>query len=289
MINLQGFTSNVQDRRFLFFDINEEKYSLPELLNGLSKFTSFMQKWNVSADWIISTIEKDPQIKVNDLFDYTTVRTPFLTAEQGVYTEKWVNEDGRYYNKKTIYDVYVTSAQYVDLSLNILARHAMRFHFPTLFEGIMLFDGVRKYSPKVHDIKMTTLVADLEKITWDLGYPKLTVADLVQMMTGQVDKDVLTQKPRLKVYQDGNMFMSLAPTLEEENNAPSLYLNPSDFFNGDWDAVRNRKVVSIPYGETPADTQKWYDGKQVGAPYFDEENPIINAVKDIIINARKEN
>ena len=282
MINLQGFTSNIQDRRFIFFDINEEKYSLQELLNGLSIFTSFMQKWNVSADWIISVIEKDPQIKVNDLFDYTTATTPFLTAEKGVYTEKWVQNGGQYYKKTTNYDVYVTSAQYVDLSLNILARHAMQFHFPKLFEGIMLFDGVRKYSPKVHDVKSTTLVADLEKITWDLDYPKLTVADLVQMMTDQSKMDMLVQKPRLKVYQNGNMFMSLASTLEEENKVPSLYLEPSDFFNKDWNAVKNRHVFSIPGGKHIDGSSKWYDGKQMGAPYFDEENPIIKAVKDII-------
>lgn len=285
MINLKDFKSNVDGKNFIMFNIKETKFSLKELLDGFDSFKMFMNTYNVSLDWLIKAIENDPQINVNDLFDYTISKTPFLSDKNGVYTRKLINEGGNLHEEITHYDVYVTISQFYGLIFNRLARMAMKFHFPALFEKPFTFKA-RKYSEKVHEIKMDTLIKNVNKLlSCDFDYDDIMVSDLIDIMNG--NGDAMIDKSMFAIYgNDGNhIFLHLDQTKDYD----SLYLRPSDFFNGDWDAVKNRNVYSIKNGKDENGNTKWFNGKQMDAPYFDETHPLIKAVKDIIINARKEN
>jgi hypothetical protein len=54
-------------------------------------------------------------------------------------------------------------------------------------------------------------------------------------------------------------------------------MQASDFFNNDWNAVKERRIISVPL-EHPTPKNKWYDGKQ--GNYFAFDNDIVKMIKE---------
>ena len=122
MLMGNNYKSTIDGKNFIFFDIEKSSHTFLEMLNGFDVFRKFMPDFNVSAEWIEEQVKSDPHLNVNDFFDYTLFKTQFLEDEKGVCSTKF---DGDRL-VETYHNVYVTSAQFVSLRLNVLAEKAMK-------------------------------------------------------------------------------------------------------------------------------------------------------------------
>ena len=236
---------------FYIFKISDTDFTFTDLFNHF--YGKFMEKWNITADEVGRIVMNEPRLKESDFFDYTISPTPFLFKENALYSEKFVN------NGIVIvrYNVYVTNSQYDSTFLNIICQHIMRDRFPSLFEAPFAFEG-RKYPESVKNIEMNTLLKDIDMMDGcRLIGEELSVADLIDIIVnGNADK--MEMKPNWSVYEDGLIFIKVG---DEGDN--SVYLNISDLYNHDWQAVLDRHVYSIKM-----ENGEWYNGRQENAPYM---------------------
>ena len=254
MLTSDKYKSTIDGKNFIFFDIEKSSHTFLEMFNGFSVFRDFMSMFNVSAEWIGEQVKSDPHLNVNDFFDYTLFKTKFLEDENGVRSTKF--EDGRLV--ETYHNVYVTSAPFVSLSLNVLAVKAMKLHFPKMFEEP--FVEVTDIPDELKSISMDTRIGDFNTLE------DYTFGDIYDVIVNGKKNNVST---KFTIYGDGKIFIKVTDDY-------SLYLQASDFFNNDWDAVKKRRIFSVPL-EHPTPKNKWYDGKQ--GDYFAFDNDIVKMVK----------
>lgn len=254
MLLSNNYESTIDGKNFIFFDIEKSPHKFLEMLNGFDVFRKFMSNFNVSAEWIEEQVKSDPHLNVNDFFDYSLFETQFLENENGVCSTKY--EDGKLV--ETYHNVYVTHSQFVGLRLNVLAVKAMKLHFPKMFEEP--FVEVTDIPVELKHVSMNTRIADFNA----LG--DYTFGDIYDVIVNGKKNNVST---KFTIYADGFIFI-------EVTDDYSLTLQASDFFNNDWDAVKKRRIFSVPL-EHPTPKNKWYDGKQ--GDYFAFDNDIVKMVK----------
>lgn len=254
MILSDKYKSSIDGKNFIFFDIEKSSHTFLEMFNGFSVFRDFMSTFNVSAEWIEEQVKSDPHLNVNDFFDYTLGKTQFLEDKYGVCLTKF--EDGGFV--KTYHDVYVTSAQFVSLRLNVLAEKAMKAHFPKMFEEP--FVEVTDIPVELKRLSMDTRISDIDTLE------DYTLGDIYDVIVNGKKNNVST---KFTIYGDGWIFIKVTDDY-------SLTLQASDFFNNDWDAVKERRIFSVPL-EHPTPKNKWYEGKQ--GDYFAFGNDIVKMVK----------
>lgn len=259
MLLRDNYKSVIDGKNFIFFNIEKSPNTFLELLKGFSVFSDFMAMFNVSAEWIEEQVKSDPHLNVNDFFDYTFFKTPFLEDEKGICSTKF-DDDGKI--AKTYHDVYVTSSQFVSLRLNVLAVKAMKLHFPKMFEEP--FVEVTDIPVELKYVSMDTRVSDFDMIG---DYGDYTFGDIYDVIVNGKKNNVST---KFTIYADGWIFFKVTDDY-------SLTLQASDFFNNDWNAVKERRIISVPL-EHPTPKNKWYDGKQ--GDYFAFGNDIVKMVKE---------
>lgn len=256
MLLRDNYESVIDGKNFIFFNIEKSPHTFLELLKGFSVFKDFMAMFNVSAEWIEEQVKSDPHLNVNDFFDYTFFKTPFLEDEKGICSTKF-DDDGKLV--KTYYDVYVTYSQFVSLRLDVLAVKAMKLHFPKMFEEP--FVEVTDIPVELKYVSMDTRICDFNT----LG--NYTFGDVYDVIVNGKKNDVST---KFTIYGDGWIFYKVTDDY-------SLTLRASDFFNNDWNAVKERRIFSVPL-EHPTPKNKWYDGKQ--GNYFAFDNDIVKMIKE---------
>ena len=256
MLMGNNYKSTIDGKNFIFFDIEKSSHTFLEMLNGFDVFRKFMPDFNVSAEWIEEQVKSDPHLNVNDFFDYTLFKTQFLEDEKGVCSTKF---DGDRL-VETYHNVYVTSAQFVSLRLNVLAEKAMKAQLQKMFEEP--FGEVTDIPVELKRLSMNTRISDFETNTLE----DYTFGDIYDVIVNGKKNNVST---KFTIYGDGWIFIKV-------NDDYSLNLQASDFFNNDWDAVKKRRIFSVPL-EHPTKKNKWYDGKQ--GDYFAFDNDIVKMVK----------
>lgn len=255
MLLRDNYKSVIDGKNFIFFNIEKSHNTFLELLKGFSVFKNFMTMFNVSAEWIEEQVKSDPHLNANDFFDYTLFGTPFLEDEKGIRSTKF--EDGKLV--ETYHDVYVTCSQFVSLRLNVLAVKAMKLHFPKMFEEP--FVEVTDIPVELKRVSMDTRVSDFNT----LG--NYTFGDIYDVIVNGKKNNVST---KFTIYADGWIFYKVTDDY-------SLTMQASDFFNHDWNAVKERRIISVPL-EHPTPKNKWYDGKQ--GNYFAFGNDIVKMIKE---------
>lgn len=241
MLLRDNHKSVIDGKNFIFFNIEKSP-------------NTFLEMFNVSAEWIEEQVKSDPHLNANDFFDYTLFKTQFLEDEKGIRSTKF--EDGKLV--ETYHDVYVTYAKFVSLRLNALAVKAMKLHFPKMFEEP--FVEVTDIPDELKKLSMDTRVSDFDM----LG--DYTLGDIYDVIVNGKKNNVST---KFTIYADGWIFYKVTDDY-------SLTLQASDFFNNDWNAVKERRIFSVPL-EHPTPKNKWYDGKQ--EDYFAFNNDIVKMIK----------
>lgn len=256
MLLRDNYKSVIDGKNFIFFNIDKSPNTFLEMLKGFSVFRDFMAMFNVSAEWIEEQVKSDLHLNVNDFFDYTFTKTPFLEDEKGIRSTKF--EDDKLVEE--YHDVYVTSSQFVSLRLNVLAVKAMKLHFPKMFEEpfVEVTDDI---PDELKEVSMDTRVSDFNT----LG--NYTFGDIYDVIVNGKKNNVST---KFTIYGDGWIFF-------EVTDDYSLTLQASDFFNNDWNAVKERRIFSVPL-EHPTKENKWYEGKQ--GDYFAFDSDIVKKVKE---------
>lgn len=247
-------------------------YSLEYLLNNFYK--EFMQRFGISTHKFM-LICKKLSIPVSDLFEYSAFGGyGVLFKANAIYTEKWVSS---YYGGKyvtTYYDIYIVPNEFRSLALDKIAEYVALDKFPFL-------RGYTKYVKRFNDeisrldnITLNTNVSKLDDLV--LFENNITIADLYKLCKYKNYKDSFYHKSLVKVYENGNIFIELP-------NKGSLFLMYSDLVNKDVISILNRNVFSIPYYDEKGNQipQKWFEGKQEDAPYFD-----CDMVKDVLLRIR---
>lgn len=264
MKGLKNWKSNNKDNHYISFDITKSRYTFVELFNGL--FKEFMNRFNVSAEWVEDQFKKNPKINMNNLFDYASFTTNFLEEEDGVYTEKWERINGNYTKRITYHSVYITSYVYASLTLNVLAELAMKLHFPKMFEKP--FTKMVKLSPSMLNLTMDTTINEFHMNTIGTNY---TFGDVFRIINDVKNGKTEDEKTIFIIYADGWVFV-------EVNDTYSVHFNVEDFFSKNWEDVKNKRLFSVPK-ENPKGNDKWYDGLQ--GDYFAFKNSdIVKLIKE---------
>lgn len=254
MLLRDNYKSVIDGKNFTFFKIEKSPNTFLELLKGFSVFSDFMAMFNVSAEWIEEQVKSDPHLNANDFFDYTLFKTQFLEDEKGICSTKCVDNE----LVKTYHDVYVTYSKFVSLRLNVLAVKAMKLHFPKMFEEP--FVEVTDIPDELKKLSMDTRVSDFNTLE------NYTFGDIYDVIVNGKKNNVST---KFTIYADGWIFYKVTDDY-------SLTFQASDFFNNDWNAVKERRIFSVPL-EHPTPKNKWYDGKQ--GDYFAFNNDIVKMIK----------
>lgn len=261
--------SNYDDwKRFSYFKSSECGFTLTELVKGTKEITEFCERFNVSSEWLVREVTENPLINEEDIFDYGVFKTPFLVGKKAVWTEKWVKEGSERKLRRCYHDVYVTTHQFADLTLNRIAESAIKHNFPWLFEKPFLTEA-RRFNEGFKKINMKTRLSDIEDMVDEIGWmDDYTLGDFLEALK---NPDEIVSKPAFAVYADGYIFVEL------EGSENALFLKSSDLVNKDWNAVLERKVYSIkkPNGG-------WFEGKQGDAPYFNLEDERIKKVMEML-------
>lgn len=255
-------------KRFSYFKSSECGFTLAELVKGTKEITEFCERFNVSSEWFVGEVTENPLIKEEEIFDYGVFKTPFLVEKNAVWTEKWVKEGSERKLRRFHHDVYVTTHQFADLTLNRIAESAIKHNFPWLFEKPFLTEA-RRFNEGFKKINMKTRLSDIEDMIDEIGWTdNYTLGDFLEALK---NPDEIVSKPAFAVYADGYIFVEL------KGSENALFLKSSDLVNKDWNAVLERKVYSIknPNGG-------WFEGKQKDAPYFNLEDERIKKVKEML-------
>lgn len=267
-IMIGNFKSTVKGHNFILFDIKKSNHDFIELINGFSTFTEFMERFHVSAKWIEEQFINNNRIDMNDLFDYSIIKTNFLVEKNGVYYERCKIIEGKPFTKKEYYDVYVGVSRFASLTLNVLAGMAMRKHYPKMFEKP--FTKTVEFDQSILDLTMDTNV-----VKWcnsNLESKRYTFGDIFKLVNDVKEGVNGKEVSQFTIYADGSVFIPI-------NGDYSAYFNASDFFNKDWDSVLNRHIFSVP-NEHQTKENKWYKGKQ--GDYFAFKNSeLIKKIKEI--------
>lgn len=266
----------ITDRNFnpYRFELGDD-YSLEYLLNNFDSYKEFMQRFGISTHKFM-LICKKLSIPVSDLFEYSAFGGyGVLFKANAIYTEKWVSSyhGGKYVT--TYYDIYIVPNEFRSLALDKIAEYVALDKFPFL-------RGYTKYVKRFNDdakellnnITLDTNVSKLDDLV--LLENNITIADLYKLCKHKEYKDSYYHKSLVKVYENGNIFIELP-------NKGSLFLTYNDLVNNDIVSILNRHVFSIPYYDEKGNQipQKWFEGKQEDAPYFDCE-----MVKDVLLRIR---
>ena len=251
MQDLNDYKST-SDNHYIFFDLKDVKFTLAELFGYF--FKGFIERFNFIGDFdetlrrCLHIIETEPQnVMPIDLFEYCTYGVngnPYLVAKDGVYKEKWVPLVGGGASlHKTYYDVYLTKNSCASVHLNYMAERLFFMAFPTL-RTLPVFNVVEnKYPECVKKITRNTPVKELDKI---LDYQfdfesKLTVGDLVELVTNPSLMEQKEPKSLFTIYADGNIFLTLTPDYKTgDDKHKCLNLKAEDFIERDWNAVISR-------------------------------------------------
>lgn len=252
-----------------FVNVDELQYTRLELLNELETFQNFCRIWRISIAKLLAIIN-ELAITDSSLFEYSTYGgKPYslLIQKDALYAHK-VERDGwgNCRMKEVFYDLYIVANQFVSLAFNRIAEYIVKERFPFLYKKPFTtrkprFDeNVIKAFPK-KNIRMRDIK------TYELG--DMTIEDFVRSYTNPSYMHTTVELSNVVVYSEGQIYL----TLEGEH---SLYLNFDALMDKNWKAIENINVHSIPLGNN-----KFYDGAQKDAPYFN--HPLINKLKEIIM------
>lgn len=266
MKGLKNWKSNNKDNHYIGFNITKSRYTFVELFNGFSQYKEFMNRFNVSAEWVEEQFKNNPRININNLFDYAIFKTDFLEEKDGVYTEKWERVNVNYVKKTEFHSVYVTTYDYASLTLNVLAESAMRLHFPKMFEKP--FTKMVKLSPSMLNLTMDTTINEFHMDTIGTNY---TFGDVFRIINDVRNGKTENEETIFTIYSDGHVFCKV-------NDSYSVHFNVEDFFSRNWEDVKNKRLISVPK-ENPIGEDKWYDGLQ-GDYFAFKRSSIVKHIKE---------
>jgi hypothetical protein len=269
MKGLKNWKSHNKENNYISFNITKSRYTFVELFNGFEEFKEFMNRFNVSAEWVEDQFKKNPRINMNNLFDYTSYTTNFLEEEDGVYTEKWERINGNYVMRRENHSVYVTSYVYASLTLNVLAELAMKLHFPKMFENP--FTKMVKLSPSMLNLTMDTTINDFHMDTIGTNY---TFGDVFRIINDVMNGKTENEQTIFTIYSNGHVFCTV-------NDSYSAHFDVEDFFSKNWEDVKNKRVFSVPKENPPKNfpLDKWYDGLQ-GDYFAFKKSSIVKHIKE---------
>ena len=266
MKGLKNCKSTNKENNYIGFNITKSRYTFVELFNGFGEFKEFMNRFNVSAEWVEDQFKKNPRININNLFDYTIFKTDFLEEKDGIYTEKWEHINGNYVKKTEFHSVYVTTYDYASLTLNVLAESAMKLHFPKMFEKP--FTKMVKLSPSMLNLTMDTTINEFHMDTIGTNY---TFGDVFRIINDVKNGKTENEETIFTIYADGWVFVKV-------NDSYSAHFNVEDFFSRNWEDVKNKRLFSVPK-ENQTEKDKWYDGLQ-GDYFAFKKSSIVKHVKE---------
>jgi hypothetical protein len=241
------------------FNIENSRWTFLELFNGFTPFIEFMRMFRVSAEWVENEIKNDPHISLNELFEYTLNKTPFLEDKDGALVhERQKGIDGRLHTVHVKKNVYVNSCHSSYVVLHIIAEKAMKFHFPKMFEPP--FVKTVKINEEILNISMDMRIRDYK------GDSRATFKDIFDIINGEKTEETIT---KFAIYPTGEIFIQVTPDY-------SLSMVTFDFFIKNWTAVSKRNIFSVPK-ENPTPNDRWYEGEQ--GKYFAFKNEIVEEVR----------
>lgn len=266
MKGLKNCKSTNKENRYIGFNITKSRYTFVELFNGFGEFKEFMNRFNVSAEWVEEQFKNNPRINMNNLFDYTIFPTDFLEEKDGVYTEKWERINGNYVMKTEFHSVYVTTYDYASLTLDVLANLAMKLHFPKMFEKP--FTKMVELPQSILNLTMETTIDEFHMATIGTKY---TFGDVFRMINDVRNGKKESEETIFTIYSNGHVFCKI-------NDSYSAHFNVEDFFSKNWEDVKNKRLISVPK-ENPVGEDKWYDGLQ-GDYFAFKKSSIVKLIKE---------
>ena len=219
-------------------------------------------------DYFVKTLIMEYyQYYITRLVEYCTwggVNT-LLVKEKGLYTSRWV--DGQ--ETRKYFDVYVREDSGLKLLGSKIARFFLENKYPYIFKNLIFTDKVKPYADEcIFHIRRDTKLTDIEHIihTYSNNLYGLnceySVQDLIDVLEGNTKTSETKSKFSI-YYDDINNDVSIYLKLDTDI---SLTIPFNAIVEHKFDPIRKQILYNIPLGDN-----KFYNGLQEDAPYFDNE------------------
>lgn len=177
------------------------------------------------------------------------------------------------------FDIYLTSNQFVDLCLNKIAKTLLLRRFPWLLRAPYTIK-VKRFTDSIKKLpkSLKSRLNDINSLI--LLENNLTIEDLINIYTKNGYADSWCEKSLVSVYADGSVYL----TIDKNKSGHTLYMTFEDLLNKDWKSIMEKHVFSVNLYDENGEIihNKWYEGKQKDAPYFNNE--LVDRFKNDLLN-----
>lgn len=281
-LNNWEYTNLNGRKNFHFVNFDELNLTLEEVCPKFGVINDFISSYKITMAEFISHVKK-LGILERSLFDFSIFKGKdnILIEENGVYTQKALTDSrGHKYYEKTYHNVYLSTAQYIELDFNEIAQSIFKVHYPELYQNPFIIKEARFTDELKQRLSKITEETSIDDIAFTISDVK--IKDIIELVKNPDYLDDMMDKSRISIYnskyQDPHIFLDIS---DSKKTHKSIFFHLSDFCNKDWKSVEERDVFSMPlYDENGVQIKgRWFNGKQKDYPYFN--HPLVEMVKKL--------